>query len=85
MRRDVLKRDFASVQVRDLADDRKSESSASCLRRARRVYPVEPLEDPLRVLRRNPSSMVLDDKARTIHPDDDLGRAGMADRVLDEI
>ena len=89
VRRNRLVDGVAAMKAGDAADYGEAEPSAAGLRRARRVHSVEPLEDARGVLWRDADSVVLDRESRLLRvrraQDLDLLRAGMPERVLDEI
>ena len=54
------KDEIAAVQAGDAPCNRKAKPRAARLRGPRRIDPVKPLEDPLRMLRRNADAVILD-------------------------
>ena len=60
--------DLAAVGLRDVAHDRQTEPGAAGVAAARPVDPVEALEDPLEVARRDPDAVIAHRRARRRSP-----------------
>ena len=54
--------DLAAVRLRDVADDRETETGAAGVAAARPVDAVEALEDALEIARRDPDAVIAHDE-----------------------
>ncbi len=82
--------DFAAVRLRDMADDRKTESGAARVATARPVDPIEAFPDPFEIAGRNADAVIAHDERDAVVDDacadlDRLIRTRVLDRVVDEV